>query len=105
MVRDRFLVLLCCIHFAPNIDNINQEQQKDCLYKVRPLINYFNNKINSIYYPKKELLLDESMVLWRGRLFFCEYIHNKCHKYGIKLYMLFILVYFMMWEEKVMLLM
>lgn len=28
------------------------------------------------------------MVLWRGRLVFRQYIKNKRHKYGIKLYML-----------------
>ncbi|XP_015375053.1 PREDICTED: piggyBac transposable element-derived protein 4-like [Diuraphis noxia] len=44
--------------------------------------------MNAIYYPKKELSLDESMVLWRGRLVFRQYIQNKCLKYGIKLYML-----------------
>lgn len=88
MGRDRFLLLLRCFHFAPNIDNHDQEQHLDRLYKVRPLIDYFNNKMNSIYYPKKELSLDESMVLWRGRLVFRQFIHNKRHKYGIKLYML-----------------
>lgn len=65
-----------------------QKQNVDRLYKVRPLIDYFNNKINSIYYPKKELSLDESMVLWREHLIFRQYIQNKRHKYGIKLYML-----------------
>lgn len=44
--------------------------------------------MNSIYSPCKELSLDESMVLWRGRLQFRQYIKNKRHKYGIKLYML-----------------
>lgn len=88
MGRDRFLVLLRCFHFAPNIDHHEQEQDLDRLYKVRPLIDYFSSKMNSIYYPKKELSLDESMVLWRGRLFFRQYIQNKRHKYGIKLYML-----------------
>jgi hypothetical protein len=44
--------------------------------------------MNTIYYPKKEFSLDESMVLWRGRLQFHQYIQNKRHKYGIKLYML-----------------
>lgn len=88
MGHDRFLVLLRYFHFAPNIDNHDQEQPLDRLSKVRPLIDYFNNKMNSIYYPKKELLLDESMILWRGRLVFHQFIHNKRHKYGIKLYML-----------------
>lgn len=88
MGRDRFLVLLRCFHFSPNIDIQDQEQPLDRLYKVRPLIDYFNNKMKSIYYPNKKLSLDESMVLWRGRLVFRQYIQNKRHKYGIKLYML-----------------
>lgn len=41
-----------------------------------------------IYYPGRELSLDESMVLHRSRLNFEQYIKNKKHKYGIKLYML-----------------
>ncbi|XP_025423083.1 piggyBac transposable element-derived protein 4-like [Sipha flava] len=88
MSRDRFLNLLRCFHFSPNIETNNQNLPEDRLYKIRPLITYFNNKIITIYYPKKELSLDESMVLWRGRLQFRQYIQNKRHKYGIKLYML-----------------
>lgn len=76
-----------CFHFAPSID-ANQDQPQDRLYKIRPLINYFNNKINYIYYPNKELSLDETMVLWKGRLKFRQYIQNKRHKYGVKLCML-----------------
>lgn len=42
-----------------------------------------------VYQPSKQLSLDESMVLWRGRLVFRQYIKNKRNKiYGIKLYML-----------------
>ncbi|GBP40875.1 PiggyBac transposable element-derived protein 4 [Eumeta japonica] len=40
------------------------------------------------YCPGRQLSLDESMVLWRGRLLFRQYIKNKRHKYGLKLYML-----------------
>ena len=32
--------------------------------------------------------IDESMILWRGRLVFRQFIPGKCHKYGIKLYLL-----------------
>lgn len=32
------------------------------------------------------LAIDESVVLWRGRLVFRQYIKNKRHKYGVKLY-------------------
>nr|CAH7736850.1 unnamed protein product [Callosobruchus chinensis] len=41
-----------------------------------------------IYYPEKEPSIDESMVLWRGRLMFRQYIQGKRHKYGVKLYVL-----------------
>lgn len=44
--------------------------------------------MNNVYYPGKNLSLDESMVLWRGRLLFRQYIKNKRHKFGIKLYVL-----------------
>lgn len=64
------------------------EPERDRLFKIRPLIDFFNEKIRQVYYPGKNLSLDESMVLWRGRLSFRQYIKNKRHKYGIKLYVL-----------------
>ncbi|KAK9701398.1 Transposase IS4 [Popillia japonica] len=61
---------------------------EDRLYKIRPVINFFNQRMAEIYYPCKQLFLDESMVLWRERLSFRQYIKNQKHKYGIKLYMM-----------------
>jgi len=40
------------------------------------------------YYPGKNLSIDESMILWRGRLIFRQYKQGKRHKFGIKLYIL-----------------
>lgn len=74
-----------CLHFAPNPKE-NEPEPEDRLYKVRFVVDHFNNKMTEIYSPGKELSLDESMVLWRGRLFFRQYILGKRHKYGIKLY-------------------
>ena len=37
---------------------------------------------------EKNLSIDESMMLWRGKLVFSQYITNKHHKYGIKFYKL-----------------
>lgn len=82
MSRNRFLLIMRCLHFTSDTES------EDTLYKIRSVIDYFNNKMNQCYYPAKELSLDESMVLWRGRLRFKQFIKNKRHKYGIKLYML-----------------
>lgn len=42
--------------------------------------------MREIYVSDKDLSLDESMMLWRGRLIFRKYIKNKRHKYGVKFY-------------------
>uniref|UniRef100_A0A1B6DQT5 PiggyBac transposable element-derived protein domain-containing protein n=1 Tax=Clastoptera arizonana TaxID=38151 RepID=A0A1B6DQT5_9HEMI len=84
MSRDRFLLILRYLHFTNNKTRF----EDDRLYKIRFVIDYFNNKMANIYYPGKELSLDESMVLWRGCLIFRQYIKNKRHKYGVKIYTL-----------------
>ncbi|XP_072376192.1 uncharacterized protein, partial [Diabrotica undecimpunctata] len=41
-----------------------------------------------VYSPCKELSINESMLSWRGRLSFRQYLPGKRHKYGIKFYVL-----------------
>ncbi|XP_045471831.1 piggyBac transposable element-derived protein 4-like [Harmonia axyridis] len=36
--------------------------------------------------PNEEVVIDESMVPWRGRLVFRQYLPAKSHKYGVKIY-------------------
>lgn len=84
MSRDRFLIILRCLHFSRN----EEGTEDDKLKKVSMMVDYFNKKMDEIYYPCRELSLDEGMVLWRGRLLFRQYIKGKRHKYGIKLYSL-----------------
>lgn len=84
MSRDRFLLILRCLHFTDNEARVTDDR----LFKIRFVIDHFNKKMADIYYPGKELSLDESMVLWRGRLVFRQYIKNKRHKYGVKIYTL-----------------
>lgn len=81
--RNRFQLLLRFLHFADNSLNATTE---DRLFKIRPVLNHFNKLMQEQYVPNKHLCIDESMVLWRGRLFFRQYIKNKKHKYGVKLY-------------------
>jgi hypothetical protein len=38
--------------------------------------------------PDSIITIDETMVLWRDRLFFKQYISKKAHKYGVKMYKL-----------------
>ena len=85
MSRNRFQEILRCLHF---VDNKEEEtlSQGDRLWKVRPLLNTFNNTMNRVYTPGPRVAIDEQNVLYRGRLVFRQYIPNKRHKYGIKVY-------------------
>ncbi|KAJ8932502.1 hypothetical protein NQ318_018500 [Aromia moschata] len=84
MSRNRFLLILRALQFEDKED----PEPKTQIGKTMPLVNFFNNKMVEVYYPTRELSIDESMVLWRGRLKFRQYIKGKRHKFGIKLYVL-----------------
>lgn len=86
MSRDRFLNIRQAFHLARN--PVAGDPIVDPLYKIRPLLDHFHQRTEDVVYPNKELCIDESMSPWRGRISFRQYIPQKRHKYGIKLYML-----------------
>ena len=79
MSRERFQLIMRFLHFGNNPNFLD-----DRLGKVRLMLNHFNDTMSEIYVPGKDLSLDESMMLYRGRLVFRQYIKNKRHKYGVK---------------------
>ncbi|XP_037911917.1 piggyBac transposable element-derived protein 4-like [Hermetia illucens] len=81
MSRNRFQLILRYFHLVDN-----SIPSADRLYKVRPILNHFNHVMRESYVPDRNICIDESMMLWQGRLLFRQYIKNKKHKYGIKLY-------------------
>ncbi|KAG5883217.1 hypothetical protein JTB14_032873 [Gonioctena quinquepunctata] len=86
MSRNRFLLIVQALHFAKNAKE-GKQTPRDRLWKIKPSIDLFNNKMNSVSYPGREFTLDESMVPWQRDLVFRHYIKNKKHEYDIKLYM------------------
>lgn len=60
--------------------------ESDKLVKVRRLMDALIKSFNDAYIPGKDLSLDESLLLFRGRLSFRQYIKTKAAKYGIKFY-------------------
>ena len=88
MNRNRFHLLLKFFHFNDNKDpNYNENDEKhDRLHKVRPLIDLLRSRFRSLYTPGKHLSVDESLILYKGRLHFKQYIRTKIAKFGVKLY-------------------
>lgn len=87
MPRDRFHNIMCALYFSKNPET-EQSKLSDPLYKIRPLLDHFNNTMREIYYPRKNLSLHEPMSLWKNSLYFHQYIKKKSHKFRLKFYML-----------------
>lgn len=82
--RNRFEALLHFVHIS---DNENCPTG-DRLYKISPLVQMLNRKFQHMCSPKEKVCIDETMVPFRGRLSFLQYIPGKRHKYGVKLFKL-----------------
>ncbi|KAL4143907.1 hypothetical protein QTP88_006161 [Uroleucon formosanum] len=62
------------------------EHKTDRLYKIRKLLNMANDRFKNVHQPGEIIAVDESMIPYRGRLQFRQYIPNKTHKYGVKFF-------------------
>lgn len=60
----------------------------DKLYKVRPLLDAVVKNFQSSYTPIENLSIDESMVGFKGRLAFLQYMPKKPQKWGMKAWVL-----------------
>lgn len=65
---------------------LHEGEKLDKLVKVNRLVDALIKSFNDAYIPSKDLSLDESLLLFRGRLSFRQYIKTKAAKYGIKFY-------------------
>lgn len=57
--------------------NVQSIPGTESIKKVYSLIDIFNKTMEKIYYPSKELTVDESLILWTGRLRFRQYIKKQ----------------------------
>ena len=89
MKRDRFSLLLRFLH----LNDSSQYKKKgepghDPLFKLRPFIEPLFTNFQSCYTLSKEVCIDESMIAFKGRLSFLQYMPKKPTKWGLKAYVL-----------------
>lgn len=82
MPRKRFEELTRYLIFCNN----GRMDPKDRLFKIRQLVNIFNRNFSSALIPAKDIVVDESMVGFRGRVSFRQYMKGKASKYGIQVF-------------------
>lgn len=84
MSRDRFEILLRMLHFTNNemIDTANR------LSKIQCIIDALNENFKKYYDPPEMFCIDESLIPFRGRIVFRQYLKQKRRRYGIKIFKL-----------------
>ena len=85
MSRDRFHQIWRYLHIQ---NNEEQPQTPDKLWKLRWFLDYLDNKFGEVYVPYKNATVDESMIKFKGRLSFRQYLPAKPIKWGLKLWVL-----------------
>ena len=85
--RKRFLQILRVLHFVGN-SSVPPGPRSDRIWKIRPIYDFLVDRFSNIFIPGKHLCIDESLLLWKGRLFFKQYIPKKRNRFGIKLFVL-----------------
>ncbi|XP_032688641.1 piggyBac transposable element-derived protein 4-like [Odontomachus brunneus] len=81
MSRNRYLQILRYLHFQNNKDTINHP-----LKKIKPIIDDLNEKFSNTINAGRNLCIDESLLLWKGKLKFKQFIPLKRNRFGIKLF-------------------
>jgi hypothetical protein len=72
-------------HFIDN--SIASEYQGPAkLLKIYPTVQHLNKKFQNLHLPKQDIVIEESLTLWKGRLSFKQYVPLKAAKFGIKFY-------------------
>jgi len=84
MSQNRFLLILRLLHFNDNFKQI----LGDRIYKIKPIIETLRKKFKNSFSPDQKMCIDESIVEWKGRLCFKQFIPSKRHRFGIKLFVL-----------------
>ncbi|GFO01256.1 PiggyBac transposable element-derived protein 4-like [Plakobranchus ocellatus] len=88
MTCNRFLALLSFFHLVNNENQpTRNDPNRDKLFKTRRLMDHLNTRFPAVYYPEQQLAVDESMMPFRGRVEFRQYLPSKPIRYGLKLYL------------------
>ena len=84
MSSRRFELLLKFFHISSPPD----QPSPDKLQKIRPLLDTVVKNFKAAYVPPQNLSIDESMISFKGRLSWVQYMPNKPHKWGMKAWVL-----------------
>ncbi|GLV46255.1 hypothetical protein CBL_12332, partial [Carabus blaptoides fortunei] len=74
------------LHFTSNDDYDPRTHSNPKLNKIWPIYQNLNEKCSNLYVPGRDISVDESLMLYKGRLGWKQYLPLKSAHFGFKLY-------------------
>lgn len=84
MSRNHYFYLLRVLHFCNN----EYQEPNNHLFKIEMVLDEIGANYQVSLSPFQNLVIDESLVLWKGRLSFKQFIRTKRHRFGIKIFII-----------------
>lgn len=88
MPRQRFESILRFSHSVDNNSALPHEEERDRLFKIRPVIEELRRQFQINYVLSGEVSIDETMVKFKGRKFCRQFLPSKPIRFGFKLFTL-----------------
>jgi len=82
--RDRFLSILKFLRFAEPDSLVTGDRLK----RIRPFLTKMQTIFKENYQPNRQICVDESLILYKGRLKFKQFIKSKRSRFGVKVFSL-----------------
>lgn len=87
MTRNRYEAIKKFTHWtnnagAPGTNYANHDR----LYKIRPLLSHLSEKFQKFSVPSSNISINESLLLFKGRPVWKQFMPLKCSRFGIKIY-------------------
>ncbi|GFU95198.1 piggyBac transposable element-derived protein 4 [Trichonephila clavipes] len=84
----RFSLIYRFLHFSDNETFVTETHECPKLSKIWPVLKYLTIRFKEVITPDRDVTIDESMMLFKGRLGWKQYMPLKRSRFGIKSYML-----------------
>ena len=83
--QQKFILIEKYLHF---VDNSTLTPELGRRAKIAPIFDYLVDKFRCNYIPERYVSIDESLLLWKGRLSWKQYIPRKRSRFGLKSFVL-----------------
>ncbi|XP_067140293.1 piggyBac transposable element-derived protein 4-like [Centruroides vittatus] len=88
MSKNRFIQINKNLHFSSNDNYDPTTHPNPKINKIWPIVTNLNKKFSDLYVPERDISVDESLMLYKGRLSWKQYIPLKRSRFGVKFFML-----------------